>query len=33
MSDTPTLRLDKVARTYPQGEGELEVFRDISADR
>ena len=30
MSETPTLRLDRVARTYPQGEGELEVFRDVS---
>lgn len=30
MSDTPTLQLDKVTRTYPQGEGELEVFRNIS---
>jgi lipoprotein-releasing system ATP-binding protein len=30
MSETPTLRLDRVARTYPQGEGVLEVFRDLS---
>ena len=30
MSEMPTLRLDRVARTYPQGEGELEVFRDVS---
>ncbi len=30
MSDTATLRLEKVARTYPQGEGELEIFRDVS---
>jgi len=25
-----TLRLERVARTYPQGEGVLEVFRDVS---
>ena len=30
MSDIPALRLDAVTRTYAQGEGELEVFRDIS---
>ena len=30
MSDTPALHLDHVTRTYSQGEGELEVFRNIS---
>ena len=30
MSEMPALRLDRVTRTYPQGEGELEVFRDVS---
>jgi lipoprotein-releasing system ATP-binding protein len=29
MSDTPVLRLDKVARRYRQGEATLEVFRDV----
>ncbi|HEX4080956.1 MAG TPA: ABC transporter ATP-binding protein [Rhizomicrobium sp.] len=30
MSETPALRLDRVARRYVQGDATLEVFRDVS---
>ncbi len=30
MNDTPVLRLDSVARRYREGEGQLEIFRDVS---
>jgi len=30
MNSPPALQLRNVSRTYPEGEGELEVFRDVS---
>jgi lipoprotein-releasing system ATP-binding protein len=32
MNNAAALRLDRVTRTYKQGEGTLEVFRDVSFD-
>jgi lipoprotein-releasing system ATP-binding protein len=31
MSDVPALKLDGVSRVYREGEGQLEIFREISA--